>query len=118
VVVNETLARRFFPGQDPIGRRIRVQLFQPELAADDPRQWREVVGIVRDMRHYGRARPLEPELYFPYQGRMANVRGSDGTRSGYLLQPPAGLDRILPSAVGKQQESPWTSARTWRAPDC
>jgi putative ABC transport system permease protein len=95
VIVNETLARRFFPGQDPIGRRIRVQSFGPEVPADDPSQWLEVVGIARDVRHYGLARPPEPELYFPYrQGPMDLVCLAVRT-----TQDPEALGKSLREAV-------------------
>ncbi len=95
MIVNETLARRFFPGQDPIGRRIRVQSFGPEVPADDPSQWLEVVGIARDVRHYGLARPPEPELYFPYrQGPMDLVCLAVRT-----TQDPEALGKSLREAV-------------------
>ncbi|HKA00269.1 MAG TPA: ABC transporter permease [Candidatus Solibacter sp.] len=45
-VVNEALVRRYFPNQDPMGKRL-------EIAWDDPPRWREIVGIVKDMRTVG-----------------------------------------------------------------
>jgi putative ABC transport system permease protein len=42
-VVNEALVARYFPNQDPIGKRM-------EIAWDDPPRWREIVGIVANMR--------------------------------------------------------------------
>jgi predicted permease len=55
-VVNETLARRAWPGVDPIGRRIQYQ-------GDAPR---EVVGVVRDVRIFSVDTPPEPQFYLPY----------------------------------------------------
>ena len=95
LIVNETLARRFFPGQDPIGRRLRLQPFGPEGNPDDPRQWREIVGVAGDVRHYGLARAPEPELYFAYrQGPMDLVCLAIRTN-----QEPEALGKSLREAV-------------------
>ncbi len=59
VIVNETLARRFWPGEDPIGRRLK----NPRPNADAP--WRTVVGVVGDIRHAGLASLATPEIYVP-----------------------------------------------------
>ncbi len=56
IVVNETFARTMFPGQDPLGQRLRFG--RPETAA-------EIVGVVADVRHGGPARPAQAEVYFP-----------------------------------------------------
>ena len=56
VIVNQTMARRYWPGTSPIGRRVR-------LVGEE--NWRQVVGIVQDVRHWGLDRPVNPELYFP-----------------------------------------------------
>ena len=58
VVINETLARMGWPGEDPIGRRIRP--------GDDTSQapWMTVVGIIRDAHRADVTRPIRPELYF------------------------------------------------------
>jgi putative ABC transport system permease protein len=58
VLVNRTLADRFFPGVDPIGRRIRIGP-NPQAA------WRTIVGVVGDMRQAGPDLPAAPELYLP-----------------------------------------------------
>ncbi len=62
VVVNETTARRYWPGEDPVGRRIGWR----GRGSQDPIKWREVVGVVGDVRHDGLAEPAQPELYLPY----------------------------------------------------
>ena len=59
VIVNETLARQHWPGQDPIGRRIRF---------DGPLErapWMEIVGVVRDVKHELNI-PVTPEYYLPH----------------------------------------------------
>ena len=61
VIINETLARRFFPRQDPIGKRIKPGIGNgykmPPL--------REIVGVVGDVRQYGLTSAPGPEVYVP-----------------------------------------------------
>ncbi|MCC6317219.1 MAG: ABC transporter permease [Gemmatimonadaceae bacterium] len=58
-VINETLARREFAGQDPIGKRIK------QGRAGDDRPWITIVGVVSDYRHYRLPEPMGPAIYFP-----------------------------------------------------
>ena len=57
-LVNETMARRYWPDEDPIGQTITVEFFN-----DRPRQ---IVGIVPDIRPSIRNREPEPRMYVPY----------------------------------------------------
>jgi putative ABC transport system permease protein len=59
VIVNETLARQHWPGQDPIGKRIRFY-GPPERAV-----WIEIVGVVKDVKHELNI-PVTPEYYLPH----------------------------------------------------
>ena len=54
-VISETAAKRFFPNEDPIGKRIRV-LFSPEVT---------IVGIVGDVKHNALNLPPSPHMYLP-----------------------------------------------------
>ncbi len=56
-IINETFARRYFPGENPLGRR----LASPDFGAD----WCEVVGIVGDVKHAGLDAPAQPEVFRP-----------------------------------------------------
>jgi putative ABC transport system permease protein len=56
-VVNETMARRYWPGASPLGKRVRFT---------DQDIWRQVVGVVGDIKHWGLDAPVNPELYVPY----------------------------------------------------
>ena len=55
-IVNETMAKRYWPGASPIGKRVRFT---------DQEIWREVVGIIGDVKHWGLDAPVNPELYVP-----------------------------------------------------
>ncbi len=57
-VINETLARQFFTGEDPIGKRIRV-----DMGSD---AWCEVVGVVVDTRQYGLRGDVTAQFYQPH----------------------------------------------------
>ena len=68
-VVSQSLAQRFFPHEDVIGKRIAVPgLDEATLAAyrKGPDMWFEIVGIVGDVRLNEPGLPPEPTLYFPY----------------------------------------------------
>lgn len=57
VVINETLARIGWPGQDPIGRRLRAG------GETSQAPWMTVVGVIKDMRRGEVTRAIRPELY-------------------------------------------------------
>jgi putative ABC transport system permease protein len=58
-IVNESLARRFFQGQNPIGKRVR-------WARDPEPNWITIIGVVGDVKHFGLDEAEEPALYTPY----------------------------------------------------
>ena len=64
MIVNETLARLAFPGQDPIGRRMAC------CEADDSTggpTWKEIIGVAGDVRSAGLASDIEAEFYLPIE---------------------------------------------------
>jgi putative ABC transport system permease protein len=64
VVVNEALARRYFPEEDPIGRTIDGLPPHIALGGFLANQF-EIVGIAEDVRYFGLAEASQPSLYFP-----------------------------------------------------
>ena len=60
-VINEAMARTYFPGGDPLGRRFKVG------DPDSERPWVTIVGVVRDIRQMGIEAPAKPEFYLPYR---------------------------------------------------
>jgi putative ABC transport system permease protein len=60
-VINEAMARRYFRGENPLGRRISV-----ESAAPGKPKWREVVGVVGDVRQQGLDADVFPEIQLPF----------------------------------------------------
>ena len=59
-IINQTFARRFFPDEDPIGKRYVYGTPGP-----DNKSWITIVGIVGDMRRTGFDRPVRPETFLP-----------------------------------------------------
>src|SRR6516225_7924057 len=103
VVVNERLARDAWPGQDPIGKRLK---FNPSDVA-----WMRVVGVVGDIRHNGPASPPRPEVYQPHSQRsfpsMAFVVRTAGDPHAIvpsLRRALAELDPVLPLANAKTMD--------------
>jgi predicted permease len=60
-IINDTIARRFFADQDPIGKRLGIP--------DDPAFWREIVGVVGDVKQEGLRAPIAPQVYEPFAQR-------------------------------------------------
>lgn len=89
LIVNEAFARRFFPGEDPIGRRVR---FSGPIESNP---WREVVGVVADLRHDLNRSP-RPETYIPFiQGPMGTMFLVAKTRGDALGMAPALREAVL-----------------------
>jgi putative ABC transport system permease protein len=66
IVVNETMARRYWPNEDPIGKRLKF---------DDPNfksPWFSIVGVVGDVRQDGLETPPGLMAYVPSEGRWVN----------------------------------------------
>ncbi|HLJ51408.1 MAG TPA: ABC transporter permease [Bryobacteraceae bacterium] len=59
VIVNETFARRFFPNESPLGKRIRVDLSEED-------QVREIIAVVRDIPASNPQTRQEPAMFFPF----------------------------------------------------
>ena len=55
VIINEAMARRFWPDEDPLGQRLRI--------SDQP--WRTIIGIVGSVKHSGLDVEPTPEMYYP-----------------------------------------------------
>lgn len=60
VIINQSLARRLFPDQDATGKHLK--LLNPEQGQD----WREIVGVVGDIRYRGMDDPGEAAVYTPF----------------------------------------------------
>ena len=95
VLVNETAAKHFWPGQDPLGRRLR----NPG-PPDQPAPWLTVVGVVKDVKQAGLEAETGTEVYF-LQAQMPETLGG-ASDDMYLLVRTAGDPLSLVSAVRRE----------------
>jgi putative ABC transport system permease protein len=65
-VINETLAARVWPGDDPIGKRLKTGSNE---VPDQWNPWCEVVGVVADVKLEGLEQDAPPQMYFPFPQR-------------------------------------------------
>ncbi|MGH9855571.1 MAG: FtsX-like permease family protein, partial [Blastocatellia bacterium] len=83
VVINQALARKYWPNEDPVGRRIRIH-----ARAYD---WSEIIGVVGDVREVGLDKPAKPMLFAPYHRAPRPVMGL----FVQTTEPPDRMDRML-----------------------
>ena len=62
LVINNAMARRFWPNEDPIGQRIQIGVSYFE---DEPKFW-EIIGIVGDTKQFSLDSEAQPEFYLPH----------------------------------------------------
>src|SRR5262249_30436637 len=60
-IVNETFVKAYFPDENPIGKRVK-----PGMSISKETPWREIVGVVKDVKHLTLHRAYDPELYVPH----------------------------------------------------
>jgi putative ABC transport system permease protein len=71
IILSESLARRLFPTEDPLGKNVRPISEAP---------WRTVVGIAADVKNNGLAAPPDPEYYVPWKADQGGY-----FREGYVI---------------------------------
>jgi predicted permease len=98
-LVNETMAKRFWPNEDPIGQTIAVQFYN-----DQPRQ---IVGIVPDIRPSLRNREPQPLMYVPHLQLptiQAGITAFGLEQVTFVVRSGARLDDWLPGARAAAKE--------------
>ncbi len=100
VVVNNAFAKKWFPNQEAVGKRIT---FSDTTKSDV--KWITIVGIVGDIRHRGLDQEVKPEFYrahnqTPFRGMILTVRSTQDPRSltSAIRRELSGLDPDLPAA--------------------
>jgi hypothetical protein len=72
IIINETMAKRFWPDEDPIGQRLTIDLTPDE-------QPREVIGVVRDFRSSPYERNTRPAMFVLHTQEPPHTLGPVGT---------------------------------------
>src|SRR5580704_7264792 len=74
VVINQTMARQYWPNGNIVGQQVRIPNLKNEppynLAAPGSDSWLQIVGVVADVRNDGLRNPIKPSLYVPYTLRL------------------------------------------------
>lgn len=69
-LVNQTMARQYWPNGNVLGQQIRVPLLKPQppysTAAPESDNWLQIIGVVADVRDDGLDKPIQPAIYVPY----------------------------------------------------
>ena len=106
VIINETTAARYWPNQDPLGKRIKFG--RPESAVP----WMTVVGVTRDVRHFGLDRVARREIFRPYsQAAWPNM-----TVAVKTVVPPLSVTSAVRTALERiDPNQPVSRSRTMAA---
>ena len=95
VIVNEEFAKRYWPGQDPIGRRLRVQ--------NNGAPWMDIVGIAKTGKYLYIGEMPRPFVYLPFsqheRSRMSLIVESASADPSTLVGPLRGVVRDLDSRL-------------------
>ena len=103
-IVNEALVRRYFPGEDPIGRQITLRFFGPPALM-------QIVGVVGDVRQQGLDSDIEPSVFVPHAqvplGSMSIVvrtKGDPASGTRAVREAIASLHPDLPVSISTLDE--------------
>jgi putative ABC transport system permease protein len=120
-VINETLARGFFPDADPIGKRLYLgppeELVPPGILPPGFRfQHFTIIGVIGDVRHSGLNQPLAPEIYTLHEQELA-TKFANPSASMYLavrttVEPSSVVGAIRHEVQELDREQPVASVAT------
>jgi putative ABC transport system permease protein len=101
VVISDVLARRFFPGEDPLGQRLRVEVLSKEPY--------EIIGIVGDVRHRGLDIEKRQTIYLPmlrlgYSNLVIRTSTDPAGLAAAVRKEVAAIDPYQPVANVKTME--------------
>jgi putative ABC transport system permease protein len=95
VIINETAARRYWPGDNPVGKRILSGI------DEDQRSWSTIIGVVGDVKHTGLDVDTSPETYYHFlQIPPETMNLAEGTM-GLAIRTTADPDAITSAIRGE-----------------
>ncbi|HVQ14008.1 MAG TPA: ABC transporter permease [Vicinamibacterales bacterium] len=92
VIINDAMARRYWPGEDPVGKRVTVTIVPGE-------QPREIIGVVGDMPNSRWDRTMSPGLFAPHAQESLRSRvpyGQSRVNISYMLRITQPLSAVVP----------------------
>jgi macrolide transport system ATP-binding/permease protein len=94
-IINEALAKKYFPGEDPIGKRVGNLDLKPD-------SMKTIVGVVDDLREGPQDEEIWPAIYYPmyqspdnFMSVVARTKGSEAAMLPILAAAVRGIDRDL-----------------------
>jgi predicted permease len=73
-MINQTMARQFWPSSNPVGQQLRIPALKEEpyspAAPGIEGAWLQIVGVVADVLDDGLRKPIKPAIYIPYTLQM------------------------------------------------
>ena len=114
IIINDKFARKYFPGENPIGKRIRPGLGDGTVKSS----MREVVGVVGNVKRAGLTADVEPQYYLPWEQAMITspalairAAGDPAALTASVRAVVSDLDRQIPLyQAATMQESVYRSA--------
>ena len=101
------MARRYWPGESPIGRRVRIG----NIGDPHPDPWMTVIGVVGNVKHWSLSEVPQPEFYLSLEQQPARnfsfVARADATRNSTLA---AVRDALF--SVDPRQPATWEPLHT------
>ena len=95
-IINETMVRKLFPNQDPIGQHVRT-------GPNPSGPWTTIIGVIGDIKHGGLEEEMQPELYINYlQGPpvspfiVARTIGDPSVLAETIRTEVRNIDRTIP----------------------
>ena len=92
-IINETMARRYWPGKDPVGEKYIAAVWAPSP------QYSTIIGVVGDVKQFGLDSELSNDEYFPYIGpayMVVHTRGDAASLGGAVRRAIHDVDSELP----------------------
>jgi putative ABC transport system permease protein len=108
VIINERLAQQFFPGENPIGKRLKWSRDPQSSAA-----WKSIVGVIADTRSNGLGRPAPIEMFapLPQEPRPWMVLAI----RTYAADPTGAAPALRAALRGLDRDQPVTQVRSMRS---
>ena len=94
VIVDERFAKKWWPNENPVGKRLQAHTCRPE----DKRDWLEIVGVTAHIKHYGVDNQSIESIYLPAEQWLKK----DVRREMELIVRTKGEPMLLASAIRKE----------------
>ncbi len=114
LVINETMARQYFPGKDAVGQQVKLG------SPSSPDPWYTVIGVVADVKNNELANSVKPQVYQTYSQLNGSLFALGFGRSMVLVvkaasEPAALTSAVRATVVRLDPELPVTDLETVRA---